>query len=169
MASGDNLTIGGPNDGVGSGSGYFPASDTDTVFNRTGAALALGEVVMMDHKQSATECTNSIPGDSASVYRNVVVPTTAGLDFAYFGLVVGLGESVGADDTEVDVMWRGRAPGSIAGAVLVGVQVTGANGVVTLTDTIGAGFKVIAVMEEAATGAGSFDVLFDGINGFGTG
>ena len=179
------------------GMGLIPLTLKGRVWNRTGATLTVGEVVMTDTLAldaedgqvagdlgtiSGTSSVTSNPGADSFPLNNVITPTTAGIgglgttaiDPGYwFGLVIGLGDvGTGADNTVIEVLWQGRGVAKMAATVATaqyGKCLVAANGVRTLTLTTAAGNKVIARLEQDTTTQDTnANVLFDGLNGFGT-
>lgn len=180
------------------GLGIIPQSLTGIVWNRTGATLAVGEVVMTDTLALDAE-TGQVAGDLGTIsgvssvtnnpgadsfpLNNVITPTTAGIgglgttaiDTGYwFGVVINLGTvGTGADNTKIGVLWQGRTKAKMAATVATaqyGKSLVPANAVRTLTLTTAAGNKIIARLEQDTTTQDTLaDVLFDGINGFGNG
>lgn len=59
------------------------ASEYAWCFNRTGAALVAGQVVMLDFARTQTETTNSTPGSESSSMANVTPCTQAGVDAGF--------------------------------------------------------------------------------------
>lgn len=101
------------------GIGVIPKAFTATVWNRTGATLTVGELVMVDEKGSdaATSKTQTNPGADDYPVNNVITPTTAGIGAASadtghrIGVVISLGTAgTGADDTKVVVAYAGLWP-----------------------------------------------------------
>lgn len=169
------------------GVGYGPVFETKsgTVFNRTGATLVVGDIVMTDQANVDTgnPYTSYIPGNALSTFSNVINPATRGLGslsgaatpnpgFVY-GVVTNLlnnGIDVpGADNALVEVQYQGFVMAScVATAITAGVPLVAANGVRTLTPTYTVGNKVIAyAYQPNGSAAGVYMVLFDGIHGFG--
>lgn len=70
---------------------YLPLEGV-TAYNRSGATRSKGDVLMFDMLQSAAETTSVEQGATGSVFENLVLPTTAGVD-AGFGCVVLLDET----------------------------------------------------------------------------
>lgn len=66
-------------------------------YNRSGGQRLKGDVLMRDLLASATETTSIEPGGRESIFANLVLATTAGVD-AGFGCVVLLDET--CDDNE---------------------------------------------------------------------
>ena len=164
----------------GDGVGLFPANEYAYANNRTGATLALGDVVMFDIKDTdAGTGTTTAIGADASAYANVIDPTTAGIGTLsgaspahpgyFFGVVVNLGPDAGADNALVKLQVRGLCRASCtADAITIGVPLIAANGVNTLAPSPAAGNKILALAREAnSSTAGLYEVWFDGIDGFG--
>lgn len=158
------------------------------VWNRTGATLAVGELVMFDIK--ATDGDSSvaaIPGANNSPYANVITPVTVGLgtlsgagapDPGYmFGVVCdlldggGQGQTPGADNKLIKVCLVGYVYAKMADTAASGARgdvLVAADAVRTLTTTTAAGKKILGRVDEDVTTANALArILFDGINGFG--
>lgn len=159
----------------GPGVGLFFANEDCVVWNRTGAATAVGDIVMFDIADTQTETTTTLTeGDDASPYANVIQPTTAGIGVlgagAHTGYFFGVAMDVAADNAKCKVRVRGIVPARCdTSAILLGstLHCTNASSALTLAAT--AGFKRLAIAREATGGnAGNYSVLFDGINGFGS-
>lgn len=168
-------------DTQGPGVGIFPKSTYGVVWNRLGATpLAIGDVVMCDMKGTDGATTTSLVlGNDGNVTGNVIIPATNGIGGLsgatvpagyFFGVVVDLMDGAGADNTKVRVQWQGVARVSmVATAITVGLSLVAANNTKTLTPTVTAGNKVLAIAwEPNASTAGIYTCWFDGINGFGT-
>jgi hypothetical protein len=180
------------------GMGLIPQALKSRVWNRTGATLTVGEVVMTDTLAldaedgqvagdlgtiSGVSSVTTNPGADSFPLNNVITPTTAGIgglgttaiDVGYwFGLVLDLGDvGTGVDNSVVTVLWQGRGKAKMAATVATaqyGKSLVAANSVRTLTLTTAAGVKIIARLEQDTTTQDvNADVLFDGINGFGNG
>lgn len=179
------------------GLGLIPLTLKGRVWNRTGATLARGEVVMTDTLAldpetgqvvgdlgaiSGVSSITTNPGADSFPLNNVITPTTAGIggvgttaiDAGYwFGLVIGLGDvGTGADNTIIEVLWQGRGSAKMEANVATpqyGKSLVAADTKRTLTLTTIAGNKIIARLEQDTTTAAALaNVLFDGITGFGT-
>jgi hypothetical protein len=166
-------------DTQGPGVGIFPKNTYGVVWNRCGAtALVVGDVVMCDMKDTDGGTTTSLVlGNDGNVTGNVIAPATDGIGGLsgativagyFFGVVVDLMDGAGADNTKVRVQWQGVAKvHMVATAITVGVGLVAANGVVTLTPTVTAGNKVLAIAwEPNGSAEGVYTCWFDGINGF---
>lgn len=158
------------------GIGFSPKSEDCRVWNRSGARVK-GDVVMLDFNDSdAGTDTDTTEGDSSSAYANAVLPATVGIGSlsgaanyhpgSIFGVVL---DDTAADDTAMNIRVKGFVDVSVtATAATIGVGLFPANGVSTLTATVTAGVKCLALLRQAnASTAGVYPCLFDGVNGFG--
>lgn len=59
--------------------GDIEAIEAIIAYNRSGSDRIIGDIVMLDLLQSATETTTITYGDESGVFANVVMPATAGL------------------------------------------------------------------------------------------
>lgn len=133
-------------------------------FNRTGGALAVGALVVMDEDNSATESTNSEIGDPASGFAAAVVPATADLEAGIFGVVL----QAAADDAQMLVRLRGNLDVMlVTGATALGDLLVAADGLTTVSVAGVPVAKVIAKARGTTAGAGSIAASFNGIEGFG--
>ena len=155
---------------AGPGDGLFPSDYIVEATNRSGAATGLGEVVMFDLAQSATEVDNSTPGSSDtdgnnSGYNNYINPAITGPFIKHYFYGVAL-EAI-ADNASGRVQVRGRCTALVAGATAAGTAlVANADGEMDVatgaTDT-----KVLAIAEAVDVGNLAL-VIFDGVHGFGS-
>jgi hypothetical protein len=138
--------------------------------NRTGATTGVGEIVMFDLAQSATEVDNGTPGSSDasganSSYNNYIDPSVAvGLVSYFFGIAL---ESI-ADNTTGQILVRGRVNAKVAAACVAGsVLMPAADGTMIIRTGATDG-KIVAIAETDDSAVTNYaDVLFDGIQGFG--
>lgn len=175
--------------------GVGPAFSPDlcVVYNRTGATVALGDVLMLDiynslsasHGSSLlppnTDEGNSIASSRCHPWGNAIVPSSgtspSGLGTVsddpgfIFGVVSSLLQGSGADDTKVQLTLRGIVPATLAAAPTLGTDLYPANGVKTLSASQADGVRCIArtAIGDGSTApynaAGTFLVLFDGLSG----
>lgn len=126
-------------------------------FNRTGATLKKGHIVMLDVLKTATETTSVVVGDEAGIYANVVAPATAGL--AFFPMYV-----VGDDEIEDNkkgyliasgpVEFMGRDDDAATTDIDAGDGVSVLNGQIALdASTTGNRVLGIALADAAASGS----------------
>jgi hypothetical protein len=148
--------------GIGIGPGKYDAR----VFAR-GQAFALGDVVQFDLAQSDDATTNSIVGDPASGFANVILPTANG---AAGRSVLAVCLEAIALGQKGRVRVRGQCPVMCAGAVTVGDDLCAASGAEELSTSAGAGDRYIARAVETVAGSSRRLVLcdFDGVYGFGS-
>lgn len=152
----------------GPGDGLFPVNVEIEVTNRSGGALAVGDVVQFDMAQSATECDNANPGSSDgdgnnSAYNCVIDPATANLDHGIYCVAL---EAI-ADNGTGRVGLSGRFDVNVVGTTVAGSYLTAADGSNQLVVATGTGnLKVLAIAEEADA-SNIATCLFDGIHGFG--
>lgn len=152
----------------GPGKGLFFGDHIVQAVNRSGATTGIGEVVMFDMAQGATETDNGTPGSTDtsgpnSSYNSYVDPSIAAATRHFiFGIAL---ESI-ADDTSGRIQISGRCTAKVAAATVAGTAlVANADGEMDVQAGTGDS-KVIAIAEEADT-ANLAAVLFDGMNGFG--
>jgi hypothetical protein len=170
----------------GPGTGLFFPKEFCTAWNRTGATLTAGEVVMFDLADTDIDTTTTLTeGADGSVFANVITPTTAGIGVLtssgttgdpgyYFGVVVAEQDTLlggGLDNTKVYLQVRGLCRVSmVATAITVGIPLFAKNGVRTLSPVVVAAGKPLArAWEPNGSAAGIFLCLFDGIDGIGAG
>lgn len=139
-----------------------------TATNRSGDATGIGELVMFDLAQSATEVDNSTPGSSDadgsnSAYNNYINPSIAAGQRAY---IFGIALEAIADNATGSIQVRGRCTAKVAAATVAGSLLVGnADGEMDIAAGTGDS-KVLAIAEGADT-ANQAPVLFDGLAGFG--
>jgi hypothetical protein len=157
----------------GPGVGLFFANEDTVVWNRTGAATAVGDLVMFDIADTQAETDTTLTeGSDSSTFGNVIQPTTAGIGAVggHGGYFFGIALEAVADNAKCKVRIRGIVPANLSSAaVTIGSMLVGANAASTLVAaSTTAGVKRLAIAREAnGSAAGTFSVLFDGINGFG--
>lgn len=151
------------------GNGMYFVGYTIQATNRSGATTGIGEVVMFDMAQTATECDNGTPGSSDgsgdnSSYNTYINPAITGpfIKHYLYGIVL---ESI-ADDASGRVLLRGRVNAAVASATVAGTALV-ANADGEMDVAAGTGDSKILAIAEAADAANLADVLFDGIHGFG--
>lgn len=156
------LPTGGPGDGL------FPAHIEAVCTNRSGGALAVGDVVVLDLATSATETDNNTPGSADasgnnSGFNSVIDPATAYLKQGIYGVAL---EAI-ADDAAGKILFRGVADVNVATNLDLGESGTPQNASNQLLEGTGStGAKIIAIaLEDEASNIAS--CLFDGIHGFG--
>jgi hypothetical protein len=157
-------TSGGTPVGLGS-----PLNMYRMVYNRTGGATAIGDIVMFDGALSDAATLTADMGATDSATSNVIQPVdTAGeLIVAWFGVCM----EVAADDKLMRVQVKGIARASIDATYATVNLHTGRFTGKTATDVLDvvgtAGDKVIALGIAAGVTTTPALVLFDGIDGFG--
>ena len=145
------------------GLGWTVPTDTCRVYNRSGAAVSKGDVMMFDFAQTATETTDSLLGSDSSSFANTITPGgTQAVQFACYGVCL---DDI-ADNGTGRIAVRGRLRVNTAD-VGVGVALGITPSSHQLRDP-GLAEKVVGISLENNAAAGLTDVLFDGINGFGT-
>lgn len=171
-------------DVAGPGAGMGIKNQSFVVWNRCGATpLVLGDIVMFDLASiDAATGTDADLGQDDSILANVTLPTTLGLGGLsgaslgtgnrigyFFGVVDNLLDGAGADDTKVRVCVRGICEAKLTNAdINIGYPLFPGNGVSTLSLTLAAGNKCVAIaIDDNASTAGVYTVLFNGIEGFG--
>lgn len=156
-------------------------SEIDTVCMLRGGNGTKGDVMALDTTdtdagttaQITTALAESVRGTEIWVFGNVIVPVTATLPPVLSGAVSQatlfcvLMENA-LDDTRVRVRFSGFVQALCASATLAGDAMVAANAVRSLTKTVTAGNKILAIAEstDAAT-ATQKPFLFNGIQGFG--
>lgn len=152
------------------------------VLNRSGATLAVSDVVQFDLHRSQAETTSSDPTAGAitngvfvstSVWGNVCFPPTVAatlrsLSCSVFAYVV----TGGVDNARVDVQVIGRAVGLTKAASAnhaIGDTFIGVAGAATVAVTSGTltGAKIIAIADTAGTSTTALTARFNGF-GYGT-
>lgn len=174
------------------GVGYHPDYVSGTVWNRTGATLAVGELVMLDmlaadagfgSNATAALYADTVPGGDGFPLAQILTPTTAGIGAlnagspgAIFCVVDDILSGAGADDTQVHVCFKGYVKVKMASTVGAqgtapgeyGKVIVGANGVRTATATYTVGNKAVGRLLEENTTANALSLcLFNGVEGFG--
>lgn len=169
----------------GPGVGPYFTNMTCVVYNRiSGATLALGDVVMLDHLGTGaatysdvalppnTDVGNSISPTKCWPLGNAINPATTGMGSdvgdpgAIFGVVSSLMQGAGAENTKVEITIAGVVSAKFPASVTFGDDLYPANGVRTLTATApggGAGGGTRCLAKALYTGAGPGLVLFNGI------
>jgi len=87
--SGERIMMNAPN-------GFEPESSDCRATNRTGAALARGQLVQFDLANTDGDVSNNTIGDANGGFANVISPQAADLDHGVFGIV--LDENAVADN-----------------------------------------------------------------------
>lgn len=151
------------------GDGLFFQGYTVYATNRSGATTGIGEVVMFDIAQSATEVDNGTPGSSDgggnnSSYNNYIDPGIAGVADKHFIFGIAL-ESI-ADNVAGQVLIRGRVNAAVATATVAGTALV-ANADGEMDVTAGTGDSKVLGLAEGADVSNLADILFDGVHGFG--
>ena len=151
--------------------GLSPDQQLVRVMNRTAAAATVGNLVMFDLHQTDAASTTFTTGATTSGLANVIVPATEGLLYGWFGIVT----QGGADNAEIEVCVRGKVQALVTGTNLADEEadwLSGINAQSTIdTDVASGGEKILGVPLEATAGATaeSIWILFNGIEGFGSG
>lgn len=130
--------------------------------NRTGTTMVVGDVVMLDMIQADAGTTNATLGDTGSCWANVLVPTTA-------AIVAGLPLCVALDTAVNDAIGSFRIEGIVnaksVNTWVLGDDLVGVDGALTLDKTVAATEHVYAIALEAGTGVES--CWLRGVGGFG--
>ncbi len=152
---------------VGATLGAQPDQDLVRVMNRTGATFEVGSVVMFDLHSVAAESTTFTVGATTSVLVNVIEPVALGLKHGWFGIVT----IAAANDAVLTVCVRGMVQALIVNSpALIDVLSAEASELTLDADLPVAGEKIIAIpMETGGAGPTLLWVLFNGIEGFGSG
>tara|TARA_R110000803_G_C11989495_1_gene321989 strand:- start:44635 stop:45114 length:480 start_codon:yes stop_codon:yes gene_type:complete len=151
---------------IGGPIGYSPRNVDIDAINRTGATLAIGDVLQLDLAQSDGDVSNNTQGDENSGLANLILPAAA---TAGRLLVVALATT--ANDGKGKFRLKGRCKCNVlnsdTGTIGGGMTVTTAG---LFDATIVAGEVVWGFFLEV-TGALdtelNLDCIFDGENGFG--
>ncbi len=152
------------------------------VTNRTGSAVAVGDVEVLDHCRLDGDSTTNLVGVSTGGVGNIVVPTydsttdTLTLVCAISGVV----QSVAADNLKCRFRLKGYC-GAVAtdGTIVLRTSVCGigdgTEAAVVLTPYVIDGNtgtavsrKIVFIPLTARTGAGLTDGWYDGVSGFGS-
>jgi len=174
--------------------GVGPAFSHETcvVYNRTGATVVLGDVLMLDLYNSETthgssllqpnvDVGNAVSSARCHPWGNAITPSSAttpsGLGTVtddpgfIFGVVSSLMTGGGADDTKVQITLRGMVEARLKQAPTIGTDLYAENAVRTLQTLQTDANRCIArtAIGDGTTGvygsAGTFLVLFDGLSG----
>lgn len=169
----------------GSGVGPYFTPIKCIVYNRTGSAVALGDVLMLDHLANETESSKSIapntdiggdPALSTSCWPlgNAVAPTARGIGTlsgaspadggSIFGVVTSLMQGAGADNTKVELTLFGVVTAAFAGSTNFGQPLLPSLLTAkTLTTTVTAGVRILAKSIAPDSTSNSGLVLFNGL------
>jgi hypothetical protein len=162
------------------GIGLRETSVRSSVWNRVGASVILGQVVMTDTKatQGESSKTQTNPGADDFPLNNVITPTTAGIGVLsgdpgyWFGVVTDLGTvGTGADNTKVGVTWAGYVNVLITTGTTseYGKTLYPANAATGVTTTAVAAVKSVGrVLVDTTTSATVSLALWNGIFGMGS-
>ena len=167
----------------GPGTGLFFEKTFARAWNRTGATLTAGELVMFDIGKIDIDTTTTLTeGADGSIFANVITPLTAGIGglsggaisgLAYmFGVVIAECDTIvggGADNTKVYLQVQGLVKiNQLAAASAIGTPLYPVTAIRTISPTVTVGNRPVAIAWEANSvpAVGSFLALFDGINGF---
>lgn len=157
--------IGGP------GIGYFPPNIDVVVYNRSGSAFAVGDVVQLDLASSATESVTENPGgtEGTTTFSNAIAPTAAGIKAGILGVAL----EVIADDAKGRIRLQGFVDQAFiidgTDSVAIGdplVATTAKN----LDAVLAVNERIIGIAQTAHTTPTTRTlgkVLFNGITGFG--
>ncbi len=172
----------------GPGTGLAIANEEFKVWNRSGGTLAVGDIVMLD-MASIDGDTDATADLETGITANVTKPTALGMGgvsgaslgtgniIAYwFGVVTDIytsyhaarGTTAGGDNQIIKVLFRGKCDAKFTtDDINIGYPLFPSAGQTYLTLTLAAGNKCIAMaVDDNASAAGLFEVLFNGIEGF---
>ncbi len=154
------------------------------VTNRTGSAVAKGDLEQLDRIRSDAASTTNYPGASTSGIANIVVPIYDATThpFTLACEIVGIVMKAADDDIKTTFRLRGdlevvAVSGTVVLLTSVGIVGDGsevaviADAQVTIDGNAQATLlprKVVFLPLTARTGAGTTNGWFDGINGFGS-
>jgi hypothetical protein len=139
-------------------------------FNRTGSAVALGDVLMCDHLAADGDSVKGAqPGATGFCMGQLIAPATTGIGVntddpgAWMVVVIDLLTGAGANDTKVKVCAFGYVTAALAGSTNHGADLYPANGALTLTATQADSVRCVAkaLCPDSTTGTGL--VLFNGM------
>lgn len=155
------------------GLSYGPDEDV-TVYNRSGAALAEGDVVQFDLNQSQSETDAIIENDDGSILANVIDPVATASGVAIgAGSMYAVAQEAIADNGKGRVRVRGRTQAYViaaSGSIAIGDPlVIAASNNLDLIEAAGEPYHAIAL--EAVTTPTTrtlADVYFEGRHNFGT-
>ena len=165
---------------LGPGIGPYLNSVKAIGYNRTGGAVVLGDILMIDHLNTQAEGSATVAlftdvgGDSAEPTKcwpwgNFIAPATTGIGVltddpgALLGVVTSLFDGAGADNKKVEITIVGYVTAKMAGATTYGADLYPANAATTLTTTQTDGVRCLAKALGTTGGAGSAIVFFNGI------
>lgn len=152
-----------------------PVATEVIVTNRTTAAVAVGDVLMLDRRRSDADSTTNVLGTAAAGIANAVVPGAATLDTLNtdtFGVCL----KAVADDGRTTIRIRGYCPAVAVNAAVVlataRCHVTASAKTCTVISAAeavaGTIRKVVFLPITAVGGAGVTDGWFNGVEGFGS-
>lgn len=163
---------------TGQNPGVGPSIQNDefVIWNRAGATVIIGGVLMLDHlaadgaslTTAAVNAEGTASGQLTWPLGNGINPATTGIGVvtddpgAWFVVVTSLLDGAGADNTKVRACVRGLVKIDGAGATTWGDDLYPANGVRTLTTTQADGVRCLAKAVETTGGAGLVSCIFDG-------
>lgn len=170
----------------GPGVGPHFSNMTCVVYNRTGGAVALGDILMLDHLGTGAStysdvslAPNTDVGNASVPAKcwplgNAITPATTGIGVdvgdpgAIFGVVTNLMIGGGADNTKVELTVAGVVQAKMANvAIVFGDDLYPANNVRTLTNVYAAGVRCLSKALHSGTGQTNW-VLFNGMGAPGT-
>jgi len=163
-----------------------PAPIDILVTNRTGSAVAVGDVEQLDRIRSDAASTTNAPGASTAGIANIVVPIYDATThpFTLACEIVGVVQQAAADDNPSPIRFRLQGhcdavacSGTVVLLTSVGIIGDGsevaviADAQVTIDGNAQATLlprKVVFLPLEARTGAGTTPGWFSGVHGFGS-
>ena len=139
--------------------------------NRTGSAVAIGDVLALDMNgaQTETQNGNGVGGatgldEADAVFQNAVT-VAAGNKDGILGVVTSLLDGAGADNSDIELTFvKQRVEAKVNGTLAVGDRLmpTTTNRLIALTSA--SDNRAVAVaLEDNASGDGAIDVLFCGL------
>ena len=152
------------------------------VTNRTAAAVARGDQIMLDVRRIDAASTSNTPGLATAGLANAVIPDTAGAAATIANAsrgIFGICLAAAADDVKLSARLRGQCDVvNVAGDVVLAtdeawgpadatVAVTKMTQEAAPQTNASHPCKVTFIPLTARTGAGATDGWFDGISGFG--
>ena len=162
------------------GLGFTP--NDRNVYNRTGGTVAIGDVLVCDVSNASGDATNTVYGDEASAYSNMVIHANSNAEQrgSLVGVVVGLRGGAGADNTKITCRFTGKVTANVTedsgtGGSMTQGQVLYLNGadaeLHSNTSSIAAARKIIGYYDDGTAltqgTTGLREITMNGINGFG--
>jgi hypothetical protein len=135
------------------------------VYNRTGSTTLVGNLVMFDHKQTATETTNSIEGRDDGAYSNVVQPDADMDSRGFWGICL----EAAPDNALMRIRVRGRVDALVRNTAALNEPLNAEGGQDSLSAATSGGNKCLGIPEATTpdNNAALIPIIFNGIEGLG--